>query len=346
MIQDRNGSGKVLGKERSRSPRGDDDAALLAASGVTAGTSDPAGTPDVSKLVSDSVRKAMAAEQGKLAEICQNVCDATCSDLGAKLQKSVDAVDQRCARIEGSLEALNKTVNAALAKLGHSDSAPSLGASSGNMGLNIPVPGDGEADVTTPTFFRKLDPTILYVNVHGQVQVAREKFFSAIVALAAEANIQENKFVIVGDAMDNKFELKFMGDFCTCKRTAAARALQFFESLKLGRGKWKPQQVKGINDVVHQFYVQPDKNGAQIKREILSKELANIFSSIVQSSSFFVRKSTGSVFVDRRVLATVHVTGENQAKINWFHPKRIQLSIKQEEVEEQFYALLGGPSYS
>ena len=288
----------------------------------------------------------MAAEQSKLTDIVQNVCDATCSDLGAKLQKSVDAVDQRCARIEGSLEALNNTVKAALAKLGHSDSAPSLGASSGNLGLNIPVPGDGEADVTTPTFFRKLDPTILYVNVHDQVQVAREKFFPAIVALAAEANIQENKFVIVGDAMDNKFKLMFMGDFCTCKRTAAARALQFFESLKLGRGKWKPQQVKGINDVFHQFYVQPDKNGAQIKREILSKELANIFSTIVQSSSFFVRKSTGSVFVDRRVLATVHVTGENQAKINWFHPKRIQLNIKQEEVEEQFNALLGGPSYS
>ena len=298
------------------------------------------------KLVSDSVRKAMAAEQSKIAEICQNVCEATCSDLGAELRKSVEAVDERCARIEGSLEALTKTVNAAMAKLGHSDSAPNLGASSSNLGLKTPVPGDGEADVTTPTFFRKLDPTILFQNVRNQVQVAREKLLPAIVALAAEANIQENKFIIVGDAMDNKFELKFMGDFCSCERTAAARALQFFESLKLGRGKWKPQQVKGINDVVHQFYVQPDKNGAQIKREILSKELASIFSTIVPSSSLFGRKSTGSVFVDRRVLATVHVTGEDQAKINWFHPKRIQLSIQQEDVEQQFSALLGGPSYS
>ena len=128
--------------------------------------------------------------------------------------------------------------------------------------------------------------------------------------------------------------------------TAAARALQFFESLKLGRGKWKTQQVKGVNDIVHQFYVQPDKNGAQIKREILSKELASIFSTIVPTSTFFVRKSTGSVFVDRRVLATVFVSGENHAKINWFHPKRIQLNIQQADVEEQFTALLGGPSYS
>ena len=92
--------------------------------------------------------------------------------------------------------------------------------------------------------------------------------------------------------------------------------------------------------------MQPDKNGAQIKREILSKELASIFSTIVPTSTFFVRKSTGSVFVDRRVLATVFVTGENQAKINWFHPKRIQLNIEQAHVEEQFLALLGGPSYS
>ncbi len=75
MLQDRNGSGAVPGKDRSRSPRGDDDAALLAglstaASAAEAAASGAAGTPDVPKLVSDSVRKAMAAEQSKIAEIC------------------------------------------------------------------------------------------------------------------------------------------------------------------------------------------------------------------------------------------------------------------------------------
>ena len=57
--------------------------------------------PDVSKLVADSVRKAMSAEQEKIAQICQNVCEAMCFDLGAKLQKSVD---EMCAWLLGCLQ--------------------------------------------------------------------------------------------------------------------------------------------------------------------------------------------------------------------------------------------------
>ena len=76
MIQNRDGSGSAgAEKERchsgSRSPRGDDDAALLASGGNAKGKGgDKGNEPDVSKLVSDSVRKAMAAEQEKIAQIC------------------------------------------------------------------------------------------------------------------------------------------------------------------------------------------------------------------------------------------------------------------------------------
>ena len=195
-------------------------------------------------------------------------------------------------------------------------------------------------DVTTAGFFRKPDPTRLFCNIHDLVQIPRVSFLAAVVALAAEVGITDEHFDVVGEPLDNRFEIQFTGP------SAAARALQFYQSLQLGRGQWKKQEVTDDLDERHQFYVQPDKNGAQIRREVLSKALKEILQSAVPGKQFFVRKSTGSVMVDRRVLCTVFITGEQTARLAWVHPERIQLGIDEASVGTQFSAIIGGPSYS
>ena len=60
---------------------------------------------------------------------------------------------------------------------------------------------------------------------------------------------------------------------------------------------------------------------------------------------FFVKKSSGSIYSDRRVLVSIQVTGEESAKLKWCHAKRIEYGIDQAEVEEAFghFIVAGGP---
>ena len=97
------------------------------------------------------------------------------------------------------------------------------------------------------------------------------------------------------------------------------------------------------------FYVAPDKNPCQIRREILSKNLCTILSGKAVDKEFSLKKATGSIYEgkgrDRRVVCSVVITGPESARLDWCHPKRIELGIDQGPVEQEFsgFVLGGGP---
>ena len=95
-----------------------------------------------------------------------------------------------------------------------------------------------------------------------------------------------------------------------------------------------------------QFFVGPDKNPAQVKKEVLSKLLRDLVQSHVQGKEVWVKKSIGTLFVDKRRLVTIHIQGEAEANLDWSHVKRIDLKIEQGVIEEAFKAILlnGGSS--
>ena len=76
-----------------------------------------------------------------------------------------------------------------------------------------------------------------------------------------------------------------------------------------------------------------------------------MLSSKAIEKEFSLNKATGSVYVgkgrDRRVVCSVVITGPESARLEWCHPKRIQLGIEQGPVEQEFSGLvLGGGSGS
>lgn len=142
------------------------------------------------------------------------------------------------------------------------------------------------ADVTTPPFWRKPDNTLLLCNTDSGVQVCLKKLYDAIAALAAEANIGEQNFEMWGDPLDSKLEIKFIGP------SPAVQALQFDQSLQLGRGRWKEQRVPCGDASPVQFYIQPDKTSTTMKK-ILAKALKEIVTShLPADKQVFVHKST------------------------------------------------------
>ena len=170
--------------------------------------------------------------------------------------------------------------------------------------------------------------------------MARDAIYKSIVKLAAEVNLDEQDYQLTGDELDDRYELKFLGP------SAAAKCLQFFQSLSLGRGKRKPTEVEDPGSMsTHTFYVNPDKNGAQIKKEIMGKVLRDIISTMLpQGKEAFLRRTTGSIMVDRRVLVNVVVQNENSVALAWYHAKRIELKLDEAKVREQFDLVSGNLS--
>ena len=151
-------------------------------------------------------------------------------------------------------------------------------------------------DVTTPQFNRAPDATKLYCNIHDRVQVVKTNFREKLLVLVAEAGLKEHDFTFVGDALDSRFEMQFAGD----TRVASVKAKQFHMSLQLGRGKWKPQLVECSLGQEHKFYVNPDKNPAQTRKEVLAKRFQTIVSPMCSGKEFFIKKSSGTLYNDRR----------------------------------------------
>ena len=146
-------------------------------------------------------------------------------------------------------------------------------------------------DVATPSFYRAPDATKLYCNIHDRVQVAKTNFLEKLLVLVAEAGLKEHDFTILGDALDFRFELQFSGD----TRVASVKAKQFHESLKLGRGKWTPHIAECSTGIEHKFYVNPDKNPAQTRKQVLAKRLQTIVSPMRDGKEFSTQKTSGTL---------------------------------------------------
>ena len=94
----------------------------------------------------------------------------------------------------------------------------------------------------------------------------------------------------------------------------------------------------------HQFYCNPDESMAQVRREILRKNLKELLDPLVSSmgKTAFMRKATGSVVVDRKVLGSVQLIDERAAKIQWYTPFVLSLGIDIAPIGEAFSALAEG----
>ena len=274
-------------------------------------------------------------------------------DVHAKVDSGFVGVDKRFGTVNEALARIEQAITAYPApapmpsggSLGPgasgATSAPLAAPSYAGILASPPQHPVVENDVTTPAFTRKTNPTKLFSNMHGKEKVSKRNFTKSIVNLALEANLSEADICVSGNSLDDRFEIQFSGD----TRIAAVKCLQFYESLQLGRGKWKPQLATNDTGTDIQFYIAPDKNPCQMRKEILCKHLKGILEGLAIDTTFFVKKATGSIYADKRVVVSVVITGPESARLNWCQAKRIDLGIDQGAAELAFssHVVSGGP---
>ena len=73
-----------------------------------------------------------------------------------------------------------------------------------------------------------------------------------------------------------------------------------------------------------------------MRKDILCKHLKGILEGLAISHTFFVKKATGSIYADKRVVVSVVITGPESARLDWCHAKRIDLGIDQAAAELAF----------
>jgi hypothetical protein len=220
--------------------------------------------------------------------------------------------------------------------LQHSGSLPTLGTPQASQRAREEASHGHEEAVEG--FFRMPSKTLLLCNTHDSVFVSAQSFHDAIEVLAGECNLKSDMFVISGDNLDCKFEIQFQGDL----RTATSRCMQFLQSLSLGKGRWKSQRAVGPDPGSQvQYYVGPDKNPAQVLREILAKKLKGILAPLMPGKEIYIRKSTGSLFVDRRCLVSIRVLAENVSNLTWSPSLMILHKLEQGPIQEDFNLTCG-----
>ena len=270
-------------------------------------------TSDITKSVSESVCSRI-----------QSMCTTVCTDAIAPVVSKVGALEGEVAEIKQTLQDISD-------KLSHQ-----------NRGLDV---GDGvfgetqaESPATAPAlsgFNRALDPTVLYSNTKGNIKISRALFYKDIVRLAGEANIPESVIELVGDPLDNRFDIRFKG------LSPKATCTQFYQSMQLGRGRWKPQQIPNEQGQPVQHYVQPDRNASMVRREVQSKLLCDYLKEIAptHTDKFFLRKAVGTILVDRKPLIAVHVLSETSSRLALDHARLPSFGLQSEIIEQHFNTL-------
>ena len=332
------------GNSRSphRTPAGDDDAG------------------DVDPVVMAAIKKAMDKAEPALAksvtdpvvagvaEPMRNTCIAITAELQTATNKRLDKLEAATDEIKKTqkdqgwaLDGINDKLNKLL--MAKSNSVPDFGSS---FGPGAPAGNSGNQTARgapqTTGLFRATDQTVIYVNTDKYRDVTKKALVQAIDVLALGANLGSDSFVVNGQEIGSKFEMRFSGH----PDTARARVNQMLLSLKLGPAHYKPQkcELPGGGEVT--FYFNRDKNGAQVKREILTKGLLGILAEKCTSKQFFAQRSEGIIFTDRRPLVSVQVLPDDGVRLAWKHTKRIAIGMDEAEITAAFKEICDGEPWS
>ena len=284
----------------------------------------------INKLVKEGTFLALEPLNQRVGKVEEGVADL--QDGQGRLQDKVDQLSKQIADLSTKLD---NGIGSSGSGSGTGNGGVDMGSMSGANGSSPPTFLEGG-------FFRTPNPTLLFCNTLDDAKVTRAQFHASFAALALEAGIAPDKYLVSSDAIDCRFDIKFLGP----QNEATSNCAYFYSSLQLGKGRWKPQNVVGPSQESVQFFVGPDKSPGQVKREVVGKALREFIESKIGPKKVYIRKTSGSIFVDRRLLCVVLISGETTGRLEWSHTKRIELGLSQEDVELKLSALCLGEGLS
>ena len=294
--------------------------------------------------------------KGEVKEAVKNLVVGKIEDLEKRMDTKFASLDTKFTESQAETKCVKDAVERIEQILSKSSSLPDLGTLDGHpsspppprsyaaaASAGAPFPGPAAFPPPRPInispdefnaskFWRRPDETVLFANTSENKRVEIAKWTTSITALAAQADLAPNLFKVIGDPLGSRLEVRFLGD----EATAARRAKQLLDSLKLGGGKYKDQLVRSPDNESIQYYLNPDKPPCQVRKEILGKELLEIFKTVKPDTTFTLQRVEAKIWANKKPVCTVKVLSENQARLSWEETRRIGLNIELPQVEPAF----------
>ena len=101
---------------------------------------------------------------------------------------------------------------------------------------------------------------------------------------------------------------------------------------------WKEQSVAGPGPTggLVQFFIFPDKNPSQVRKEVLSRKLQIYIQTLLSDEVIYVKKSEGVLRARRRKLVTVCLVDEAECRLQWEVPFASVLRLDMAIVNDHF----------
>jgi len=304
----------------------------------------PSDHQDLEAAVSAAFHKNTPSFLQSLQAPITNLCQKATSDVVAVVGKRLDKLESGQSDLRKGQQDLQEGQAKLLASLKsleekfilhHSKSTPDLQQAPFSQALPSPSNPAHTSGVTG--FFRAPNPCLVFANSHGQAKINRTTFLHLLHTQLTEVNMAPTDVEVTGDELDNRFDILFLGP------SAPAKAVQYLQSHLTTRGRHKKYDVLTPDGTSVQVYFNPDKNPATVRKEVVAKQLRDFLQSQLPSGKLaFCRRSTGSIFVDRRVVCNVYITEDGGYKLTWEPVLLLPLKLSEEDLTEGFKATTGG----
>ena len=166
--------------------------------------------------------------------------------------------------------------------------------------------------------------------------------FAVVEALAqkllAEASIEPSVYKINGIKLGRFFDITISGDDCT----AARRTSNVLQLIRFSE-EWRGLEVMlPASSRKTAIYFDQDNSRASIRKEILTKRLANLIKETKPSEDTRAKRADGIVEINRCPIAKIVLLGPVDFRIEWNLNKIVEMEIDREAMLSKLES--GAPS--
>ncbi|CAK0862727.1 unnamed protein product, partial [Prorocentrum cordatum] len=245
---------------------------------------------DVSELV--ELRRHVDSTKAEVLQTIAGV-QSSLSSLATQFAKGWTSVE---AKLESKIDSLADTQAEQEARIDHLEQEiKNLHQLLGNIKREKPIP----PVATSSSFDRDVDACILILRT--KLSSTRAAIKSSISAWLQRAQLDEGDVEWEGDETSNRHVLRVKG----ARLYAARKVQQAIGALRLPNNSWERFKVAAVSCEDQELFISPDKNQAQVKRELGIKHVRRELELHYPSLKFFSDKTKGEVSTQWKPLVRV-----------------------------------------
>ena len=178
-----------------------------------------------------------------------------------------------------------------------------------------------------------VDTTILRVETQSRDIIAKTTLDEFIKNLFLEANVERDKYNLIGDDTDFRFVIKFTGT----AGLAARRVDQARHALRDASGKFKELSISKPAGGSTRIFINPDRNPKMQKLERETKRMGNIFKDLYKDIKWHINRIDGEISKDWKPILKLEVhPKDTPTRILWNLAALSEVDINKQDAVDKF----------